>query len=374
MIASANLVPPVEDWACVSRKKLDSYAAAGVQAALAEQVALQRVDQASAVVQPENIAHLWVEQEYDELEAEQAPLWTASGLVEARSAAVHCSELAPAASVAEHLLTGHSAVIDSAATRVADTTEALAPFRHRPPNTKLFHYAAKSGFLLGDIAGISTAAIWGGEIVVIAIVMSVSAAVATVVAGLTGSQIRDLRSARRRARDVGSLTEKQVPFQHLFAAVDHGVGIVRGMIGVSISVAILIGVAIYALRFSIQGPLVGVVYGCIAVAIAAASFIESYMYADEIADQIENANHDYEKTVARHQELAHDKSWQRHRASAAEAGSIIAEHVERGNAAKYRVRSMKWGILRRNPGIAGHGPGAGSSVVGRAPRKGGMSK
>jgi len=355
-------------------KNIDPNAAAAEQEAAAEQIALQGVDKAAAVAQPDNVANTWVEQEYDELEAEQGPLWAASGIEESRPATMKEAGLKPAASAAEHLLTGHTPVADAAATRVADTTEALAPFRHRPHGTKFFHYAAKGGFLLGDIAGISTAAIWGGEIVLIAIVMSISAAIATVVAGLTGAQIRDLRSARRRARDKDSLTEKQRPFQHLFSGRDLGVGIVRGMVGVSFIVAILVGAAIYALRFTIQGPLVGLVYGCIAVAIAAASFIESYMYADEIADQIDNANHDYEKTLTRHTRLAGNTPWKQHQETAAEATSITAEHAERGKAAKDRIRSLKWGILRRNPGIAGHGPAIESSVVGRTTRKAGGTK
>jgi hypothetical protein len=355
-------------------KNLDPNTAAAAQDAVAEQISLQGVDNATAVAQPENVAQTWVEKEYDELETEQAPLWAASGIEESRTAVVQQAGMKPAASAAEHLLTGHNPVVDSAATRIADTTEALAPFRHRAHGTKLFHHGAKAGFLFGDVAGISTAAIWGGEIVLIAIIMSISAAIATVVAGLTGAQIRDLRDARRRARDVDSLTDKQKPFRHLFTDKDLGVGIVRGMVGVSFVVAILVGSAIYALRFTIQGPLVGLVYGCIAVAIAAASFIESYMYADEIADQIDNSNHDYEKTLARHTRLAGNEMWKRHEESAADATSIVAEHAERGKAARDRIRSLKWRILRRNPGVAGHGPAAGTSVVGRTVRKGGASK
>src|ERR1019366_10689837 len=134
----------------------------------------------------------------------------------------------------------------------------------------------------------------------------------------------------------------QKPFQHLFSGRDLGVGIVRGMVGMSFTVAILVGAALYALRFTIQGPVVGLVYGCIAVAIAAASFIESYMYADEIADQIDNANHDYETTLARHARLAGNDRWKRREESASEVTSITAEHAERGKAAKDRIRSLKW--------------------------------
>jgi hypothetical protein len=225
------------------------------------------------------------------------------------------------------------------------------------------------------VAGISTAAIWGGEIPGIAIIMATSAAIATVTAGVTGTEVRDLRASRRRERDVESLTEKQKPFQHLFSGVDAGGRIVKSMVGVSATVGSLVGCAIFALRFSIQGPLVGLVYGGIAVAIAAASFIESYMYADEIADQIDNADHSYGKEVARHARLAASEPLKAHSRSVAEADSITQEHVERGQAAQDRVRSLKWAILRRNPGVVGHGTAqANAATVGKTVRRGGGAK
>jgi hypothetical protein len=356
-------------------KIFDSAVNAIHQEAIAEQITLQRVDEAAAIARPNTVGHTWVEREYDEIEAEQEPLWTASGIEKSRRSAIDAAGAQAAATASEHIVAGHLPVLDAAAIRFANTAEALSPFRRRPPGTKLFHYGAKAGFLLGDVAGISTAAIWGGEIPGIAVIMASSAAIATVTAGLTGTEARDLRSSRRRERDVKSLTEKQHPFQHLFTGGDAGNRIVRSMVGVSAAVGALIGCAIFALRFSIQGPLVGLVYGVIAVAIAAASFIESYMYTDEVADQIDNADHSYAKEIARHAKLAASEPRKIHSRSLAEADSIAKEHAERGRAARDRVRSHKWAILRRNPGVVGHGTAQPNvATVGKTVRRGGDAK
>ncbi len=353
----------------MAKQNLSPSDIAAAQEAVAEQISLQRVDDAAAIVRPASVGQTWVEHEYDELEAEQDPLWAASGTEESRDSVVEAAGLTPAASAAERMLTGHIPVLAAAETRLVDTTEALTAFRRRPPKSKVWHYCAKGGFLVGDVAGIAGASIMMGEIPVLAFTMSFSAAIATVVAGLTGAEVRDLRSSVRRQREVESLTEKQVPFQHLFTGIDDGKKYVRALIGVSVTVGSIIACSIFALRYSLEGPLVGLVYGGIAGAIAAASFIESYMYADEIADQIDNAQNDYDKELARHTKLAGSEPWKQHATRAADAESVQSEHASRGEAAQHRVRSLKFGILRRNPGVVGHGDQP--DQVGRTTRKGG---
>lgn len=353
----------------VAKQNVSPSDVAALQETVAEQISLQRVDNATALGRPSGVGQTWVEHEYEELEAEQEPLWAASGTDESRGSVVEAAGLQPAASAAERMLTGHQAVLASAETRLLDTAEALSPFRRRPAKSKLFHYSAKGGFLVGDVAGIAGASIMMGEIPALAFTMSVSAAIATVVAGVTGTEVRDLRSSVRRQRDVEKLTEQQVPFQHLFSGIDDGKKYVRALIGVSVTVGGIMACSIYALRFSIEGSLAGLVYGGIAGAIAAASFIESYMYADEIADQIDNAQNDYNKELARHTKLASSTPWKQHAARVADAASIKSENSSRGQAAQHRVRALKFGILRRNPGVVGHGEPA--EQVGRTARKGG---
>lgn len=346
--------------------------AASDQTRVAEEVTLHRVDEAAAVARPENISGTWVEDEYTDLEAEQTPLWDASGIATARPAEVEAAGLAPAAAAAERMTTGHSPVLEAAATRYADTTEALSPFRRRPPGGKLLHYAAKSALLTGDMVGVTLMGINIGDYPVLAGLMSISAASAAVISGLVGADVRDLRAAQRRRRDVDSLTEKQLPFQHLFTGIDDGVKIVKTICGVSAGTALTIAAGIFAGRAELEGALTGLIYGGIAAAVAAASFIESYMWADEIADQIDNSSVAYEKELARHERIAGSQKWRRQLEKTTEADSIVREHDQRGQAAGDRVRALKWGILRRNTGVVGHGPGIPSTgAVGRTTRAGG---
>lgn len=344
----------------------------GAQTQTAEQVTLHRVDDAAAIARPENISGTWVEHEYDELEAEQAPLWAASGIETARSAEVEAAGLVPAADAAERMTTGHLPVLEAAATRYADTAKALSPFRRRPPGGKLLHYTAKGALLMGDMVGVTVMGINIGDYPVLAGLMSVSAASAAVISGLVGAEVRDLRSSQRRRRDMDSLTEKQKPFQHLFTGIDDGAKIVKIVCGVAGFSGLTIAAGIFAGRAELEGILVGLIYGGIAAAVAAASFIESYMYADEIADQIDNASAAYEKELARHERLAASRPWQQQRERAVETDSIVREHTQRGHAAGNRVRALKWGILRRNPGVVGHGPSLPATPpVGRTSRTGG---
>lgn len=341
------------------------------QARIAEAITLQRIDEVSAAARPENIAGTWVEHEYCELETEQVPLWEASGIEASRPSAAEAAGLSPAATAAERITTSHISILEAATTRYSDTVDALTPFRRRPSGGKLLHYAAKSGLLSGDMVGVTVMGINIGDYPVLAFLMSISAASAAVISGLAGSEVRDLRSSQRRRRDIDSLTDKQQPFQHLFTGMDAGVKIVKILCGVSGGVALTIAAAIFAGRAELEGALTGLIYGGIAAAVAAASFIESYMYADEIADQLDSAGISYEKELARHQRLASSTAWRTTLAKDIEAGSIRDEHERRGEAAAAKVRALKWGILRRNPGIVGHGAGVpGTGPVGRTTRDG----
>lgn len=334
----------------------------------AEQITLQRVDEAAAVAKPGNISGTWVEQEYDDLETEQGPSWAAAGIETARSVEVEAAGLQPAADAAERIVTVHSLVLETAATRYVDTQEALAPFRRRTGG-KLIHYAVKGALVLGDAVGVTLLGINIGDYPVLAGLMSVSAATAAVTAGLVGAEYRVLQAADRRACDPDTLTEKQKPFRYLLSGAKFGRSILKLVTGISVTAAALIAVAIFAGRAEIEGGLVGALYGGIALAVAGASFIESFMYADEIADVIDGSAKAYDAEIARHERLAASSPWRTQLERRAEADSVIDEHIQRGEAAGHRVRATKWGILRRNPGVAGHGPSTGvPGPVGRTDR------
>lgn len=64
--------------------------------AQAEAIALTRVDGAGAVARPIHVGPLHVETEYTELEAEQPPLFDATGIEASRTAEVEAAGLGPA--------------------------------------------------------------------------------------------------------------------------------------------------------------------------------------------------------------------------------------------------------------------------------------
>jgi hypothetical protein len=351
--------------------EVDPQIVAAIEAeARAEQVTLQRVDEATAMPRPTSIGDTYAETENEALEVEQPELFSAAGLDASRNAAIEAAGLELAGTAGGRLLEGHATVLEASEQRLLATLAALASFRRRPPKAERWHYIAKGAFLFGDIAGIASAAIMLGEIPGVAVVMAISAAAATVVAGLSGGEVRDVRARDRRARPLDQLSEVQAPFAHLFEANDEGWRFVKALCWVSVSVAAIIACGIFALRASVDDPLVGAVFGGIAAAIAAASWIESYMYADDIADLITHATADYQHALELHQHLAESPVWKQWQEALTEADSITGEHQHRGAAARHHLRSLRYGILRRNPHIVGHGPAAESPASHQTARRG----
>ncbi|WP_375384005.1 hypothetical protein [uncultured Microbacterium sp.] len=355
-------------------KLIDPLAGASEADARAEQIALPRVDESGATPQPDSVAKLWVVPEYDELTLEQHDLHQATAEEVAREAKVEAAGLAPAAAAASLLVEGHTPLLRAAETRYIDAHDALASFRRRPPNAKKWHYLTKAGLLVGDVTTLAGSFIWLGEEPILAAVMAISAAVATVTAGLSGAEVRDIRNRERRARTPEQLTEKQQPFAHLFEAPDKGWRFVKGLTWVSVSVAGTIATGIFALRSTLEDPLVGLVFGGIAAAIAGASWIEAYVNADEISDALDLANADYQRVVARHKSLAASSSWQRREEALTTGTSLHAEHTHRAAAAGHHLQALLSGILRRNPQTAGNGPAAETTSIGQTTRRSGGAK
>ncbi|WP_108249973.1 hypothetical protein [Planctomonas deserti] len=352
-------------------RELDPLAGASAADAVAEQIALLRVDEAGATPQPSSVGKLWVSLEYDELTAEQRELHTAAGVEQSRETNVEAAGLAPAAAAARWLLDGHRAVVDTVTSTYVTVLAVLTPYRRRPPKAKPWHLMAKAAFLVGDIAGIATAAIWLGEIPAIAVIMALSAAAATVTAGISGAEVRDVRDRFRRTVMVTDLPEALDPYRHLFEAPDRGWPYVKALLSVSGAVAGTVACAILALRASIEDPLVGLVFGGIAAAIAAASWIESFCYADAVADLIDNAAADHTHETARHQKLADNPALKGREEALATSGSIQAEQGHRGAAAGHHMTALHYRILRRNPQTAGNGPAAEPTAIGQTARRGG---
>jgi hypothetical protein len=219
--------------------------------------------------------------------------------------------------------------------------------------------------VIGDIAGISGAAILLGEITQLAIIQAVAAGVATVTAGVVGADVKDWRMALRRQKDPKTLTKAQQEYAHLFSGADSGLRLVKAVLLVAGTIGVLIAVSIYALRTSVEGSLSGMVFGGLAGAIALASFLNAWAFADEVADALDVSRHDV--TCARRVALQLGARWVlRRRAQVVEqARSIRLEYERRGVAAAYGFRALLFRALRANPGVVGHGEARASATIGR---------
>jgi hypothetical protein len=332
---------------------------------------LQQVDEAHRIAGVAGPA-LHVENELDAFGREQEPLWKAAGILQSRPALIAHSGLKVQAETAEYLSRRHRRLVKQAQRRLERTVAALAPFVRRKNGQKGWFMVRTCLLLLGDVAGQAGAQIYHGEIPELALIQSLAAGVAVVTAGLVGGEIKDLRMADKRRKDPTDLTGPQQVFAHLFDGTDNGIHIVRAVIGTAFTVGALISSGIFALRSSVDGPLSGLVYGALAAGIAAASFISSYTVTDEIADAIDTAEKDYERTLKRQTSLAASAPVKAALEKITEDESIRAEHDVRGQAALLTFEGLKHRVLRRNPGVAGHGPAVEPEpVVGRRAREDG---
>lgn len=349
---------------------IDPFQVAGDAAATAERITLPMAETAAAVPRPKEVPQLWVETEYDELTSEQTALWESTTASETRKSGMARAGLELRATELTHAVTGSRELLDQARTRLQQALAVLASFRRRAVGSRRWYQLAKAFIFVGDLAGFATAAIWLGEPVFVAITLAASAAAATVVAGLVGTEYSDMRRRKLRERTPEELTPEQQQFAHLFTATDSGAQIVKRVLLLSLATALTIGVGIGALRAAVDDPLVGLIFAGIALAVASGSFLVSYAGADEVADLIDLHQADYDTQQQHHLKLAADTDWQTWAEHSTEETSLREEFTARGEAATRQLQALKWRILRGNPGVAGHGPRP-DDAIGRAPRKGG---
>jgi hypothetical protein len=134
----------------------------------------------------------------------------------------------------------------------------------------------------------------------------------------------------------------------------------------SLVVVLIISIGVFSLRLSVEGMTSGIAFGMLAAATALGSFLANYSYTDEIADYLARTERVCKKAIKAHRKLAADPAIQQRAAALATAASIKTEHAHRGQAAWWQLHALSQRILRRNPGVAGHGPAAEhSEVIGR---------
>ncbi|MBB1152468.1 hypothetical protein [Amycolatopsis dendrobii] len=341
-----------------------------------DEIALPRIDEATSVPRSTEVGTFYSEDEYGRLAEEQEQLWSAAGEAVAREHTVPARGLDAAADAALELVAESSKAVAAAYEHQRHAARVLTPHVRRQPGAKLRYWIAWPLLTLGEASGLWSAAISWGDVPAIAAGQALSAGLAGACSGLVGSELKQLQLARMRRREPESLSADELRYQRLFAGTENGAGVVKLVGVISIVVAALLAFAVFALRSSVEGVSSGLTYGLIAVATALASGLLGYQAEDDVADLLST----YAKRVARaerhHRRLAGDAAI-RARAEAVEAArSAQAEAVLRGHAANKRVQALSFRVLRRNPGVAGHGYANGyvSGVIGRRLRQDGGAR
>jgi len=313
------------------------------------------VDAANLVARPGNVTQTYDEEAYDERAAEQPLLYGAIGTTSKRESAVTAAGLRPQADASTAITTQLTAAVKAAGEVWVAALTFLTPYRMRSPKAKYFYLLRAALLWLGDTVGISSAAIMLGEIPALAVMLSLSASAATVVAGLVGKDVRYMRERRRRQRDENSLPQEAQRFAHLFCGVDDGSPIVGHVLWAAAVVGLLVAAGIFALRTNVDSGVAGVTFAGFALAVALGSFISSFMYADDVADAIDNAHVAFEQASAQLNQAAASLPLAQRLRALAQAESIGQEFEQRGQASMHTALVAKARMLAANPAIVGHG-------------------
>jgi hypothetical protein len=341
----------------------------------ADAVSLPRLDEVGGHPRPPGVGVTYAEQEFHALGDEQELTWPAEGEQAARPFQVQARGLDSAAAATEFVLSQSETEVRQAHADHQHAARVLTPYVRRESAAKLRYWVCWVVLIFGDTAGVWSAAIVSGDIPAIAFGQSCAAGLSAACAGLVGSELKDLRMARARRRDLESLTKDEQRYQRLFTGGDGGLGIVKLVGSLSLLIVVLLGVGIFALRSSIEGTTSGLTFGLLAAATALGSGLLGYSAADEVADLLATSAKRVRRAEQRHLKLAAAASL-RVRAEATEAArSLHAEHQLRGRAAGKRMESLAWRVLRRNPQVVGHGLPLGdqSGVIGRRKRRDGAA-
>jgi hypothetical protein len=336
-----------------------------------EAISLPRLDEVGGHPRPSNVGTSYVEQEYHALAEEQELLWRAEGEDEARPYGVQARGLDQEVAGIGFLLTQHEAEVREAHAEYQRATQVLGSYVRRESGGKLRYWICWPILVLGDTAGVWSAAIINGDVPYIAFGQALAAGLAAACAGLVGSELKDIRMARVRQRDPDSLTKEEQRYRRLFVPGGDGLGITKLMGGLSLLVATLVALGVFALRAGIEGSLTGLTFGLFALATAIASGLLGYASADEVADLLGSLAKRVRGAETRYLELARSTACRDKAASEETARSIREESAHRAGAAGKRVDSLSWQAQRRNPQVFGHGFAAGeqSGVIGRRSRR-----
>lgn len=312
------------------------------------------VEQASATARPDTIAETYLELEHDARGLEQQHLFAAEGELHARHQAATAKSLDYAVTHLKSSVERAKRVADQAAARHAQIRDTLSPYVGRKATSSIGYLARTGALLIGDIAGLSGAAIALGEIPALAITQAISAGTATITAGLAATQLRHLQQAAERKLD--DIPKTLEPYRHLFNGSSGSNRLRAAMLVIAALIALFVSVGIFALRTAIEGSLSGLTFGALAAAIAMASFINSWYHADAVADIVESAQHDAYAADRRHRRLSTLRRINKANKADFHGNSVITEHTHRGLAAAAHLDAEKYRALQASPDVVGHGP------------------
>lgn len=317
------------------------------------------VESATATARPAAIDKTYLELDQDARALEQQHLFAAEGEVRSRSDGSTAKALAYAVAETKTSVERANAVADKASGRHEQVRDLLGSHAQRKSTSSRGYLARMAALLLGDIAGLSGAAIALGEYPVLAVAQAISAGTATVTAGLAATQLRHAQQAAQRQTD--ELPDTLKPYRHLFNGPAKYTRLQGAVFMVAALIALLVSGGIFALRTSIEGPLSGLTFGGLAAAIALASFINSWYHADAVADIIESAHHQAVAADRRHRHLAGGRLVRRAEQAGAQEKSIVTEFTHRGLAAAAHIEADKYRALLASPDVVGHGPAPAST-------------
>lgn len=336
------------------RSRGTTRAASRPAASHSEGLRLISVDGASATARPDAITETYLELAHDAQGLEQHHLFAAEGEVQARKDAASAKALAYASDQVKASVDRSRTAAEKAIQRYEQVRDVLGPYVRRKATSSRGYVARTAALLLGDIAGLSGAAIALGEYPALAVAQAISAGTATVTAGLAATQLRNLQLAAERP--MADPPEGLAPYLHLFGGSANGKRLPAAVFVVAALIAVFVAAGIFALRTAIEGPLSGITFGMLAAAIALASFINSWYHADAVADVIESAHHDALSADRRHRSLGNSRLIRGAEQAASQEKSVITEYTHRGLAAAAHIEADKYRALLASPDVVGHGP------------------
>lgn len=226
---------------------------------------LTTVLETKAQVRPSHLGPTYLELDFDARRDEQTDLFCATGLKAARRSAVDAKGREFGAEQARTVATNDMAVVEKACAEYQQAREMLSRYAHRKSTSSIGYMARTCGLLVGDVAGLTTAAVALGELPTLACVQAVAAGTATITAGLVGAHLRHRHDAAERHRLLNNLPKELEPYRHLFLGIADS-GINTAIFAITAIIMALVALGVGTLRMSVEGGASGITFGAIAAA------------------------------------------------------------------------------------------------------------